>query len=112
MKFDLEKFMGFEVGRGMSTTKCIKCAASYALGVEVKPFEGTYVRQLSSLHYYNTTNLFSERCGREFGLAMDVAELMLIQHEPVEKIKKFVMEEAVKAGIVTPAEVKEHACQV
>jgi hypothetical protein len=34
MNFNVEKFMAFELGSGMSLQSCIKCCVAYAMGRE------------------------------------------------------------------------------
>jgi len=101
MKFDLEKFMQFELGPGSSIDSCIKCAAAYAMGHKA---EHLYLDLRPLKFYPNGGNWFAENVSEDFALAMDKAEDMLIHNtKSPEVIKKFVMEEATKAGLVIEA---------
>jgi hypothetical protein len=115
-KFDLEKFMEFELGNGMSTSACIKCAAACAMGREVIPrYTG-----LGAVSYIfggvrkmwegvSNHNFFTREAGLDFTMEMDQAELDLIFKKlPPEAIKLNVIKAAIKAGLVEQSEAKEY----
>lgn len=102
-KFDVEKFLSFDLGSYFDTNKCIKCAVRYALGIDVPAGYVAYsnlCRLSRVFKYFNTTNLFVEHVSLEFAQDMDEAEFMLIRGRSIEKIKKFVIDSAFKHGLI------------
>lgn len=100
MKFDTQKFLEFEMGPYEDIEACVKCAAVYALGSKVDH------NVEEELYYYNLSDLsvegnwFRVNISDEFADDMNEAESMLRDRKEPEAIKKFVIDAAIKAGLV------------
>jgi hypothetical protein len=118
MKFDLEKFMKFELGDGMSISRCIKCSVAYAMGKEpdakAKDHEGlptlySFLYPISILTNQSRIlkeehdNWFTLNGNKELAFLMDEAEQMLWDDCSGESVKKFVIEGMVRLGIIDEA---------